>query len=316
VATKLHNQMTGADLHPNAIDGTTGTELTPSSQAAYDSRWLRTTGGTVTPTNNSTTTLKVTKADGTTQIFDIDTTNARVGVGTVAPTAKLSVSEKARIFDATPTNADGTTDAGYLFGTGIPAGLVTEVSGQILTLGINTSQVGTQDNTRSGGIFRFDSRAGQDSFSVIAHSSSSGTLVNRLVVGLGSGDTRLAPAGGNTGVGLSGIANSILQVAGAIATAITTSAKTTAYTATAADSTILADTSGGTFQITLPNAAGITGRSYTIKRVNATNNVTVGTSGGTIDGAAAKTLGSQYATLTLQSDGTNYQILSTFGTVS
>jgi len=31
VATKLHNQMTGADLHPNAIDGTTGTELTAPS---------------------------------------------------------------------------------------------------------------------------------------------------------------------------------------------------------------------------------------------------------------------------------------------
>lgn len=31
MATKLHNQMTGADLHPNAIDGTTGTELTAPS---------------------------------------------------------------------------------------------------------------------------------------------------------------------------------------------------------------------------------------------------------------------------------------------
>jgi len=31
--------MTGADLHPNAIDGTTGTELTVASQNTYNSRY-------------------------------------------------------------------------------------------------------------------------------------------------------------------------------------------------------------------------------------------------------------------------------------
>ncbi len=44
--------MTGADLHPNAIDGTTGTELTVASQTTYDTRYVRTIGGTVTPTAN------------------------------------------------------------------------------------------------------------------------------------------------------------------------------------------------------------------------------------------------------------------------
>ncbi len=75
VATKLHNQMTGADLHPNAIDGTTGTELTPASQATYDGRYVRTIGGTVTPTVNGTATLRVTKQDGTTTVIAVDTTN-------------------------------------------------------------------------------------------------------------------------------------------------------------------------------------------------------------------------------------------------
>jgi len=39
VATKQHNQMTGADLHPNALDGTTGTELSVASRAIYDTRY-------------------------------------------------------------------------------------------------------------------------------------------------------------------------------------------------------------------------------------------------------------------------------------
>ena len=47
MATKLHNQMTGADLHPNAIDGTTGTELTAPSLTVLDSRWVPKTGGTI-----------------------------------------------------------------------------------------------------------------------------------------------------------------------------------------------------------------------------------------------------------------------------
>ncbi len=83
--------MTGADLHPNAIDGTTGTELSVASQAVYDSRYARTTGATITPTSNSTTTLKVTEADGVTQVFDIDTTNVRVGIGTATPAVGLEV---------------------------------------------------------------------------------------------------------------------------------------------------------------------------------------------------------------------------------
>ena len=63
-------------LASTAIDGTTGTELTLPSQTTYDSRWLRTIGGTVTPTSNGTATLRVTKADGTTVVFGIDTTNS------------------------------------------------------------------------------------------------------------------------------------------------------------------------------------------------------------------------------------------------
>ena len=59
MATKQHSTLTGSDLHVNKIDGTTGTELTPASETIYDARWVKTTGGTITPTANSTTTFVV-----------------------------------------------------------------------------------------------------------------------------------------------------------------------------------------------------------------------------------------------------------------
>lgn len=42
----------------------------------------------------------------------------------------------------------------------------------------------------------------------------------------------------------------------------------TTYTLTVTDSVILADATTAVFQATLPTAVGITGRQYTVKRVN------------------------------------------------
>jgi hypothetical protein len=94
--------------------------------------------------------------------------------------------------------------------------------------------------------------------------------------------------------------------------------KTSAYTLTATDSVILADATSAAFQVTLPSAVGIAGRQYTIKRTNSgSNNVTVGTtSSQLIEGANTKTLGSQWAFLTVTSDGTGWVITAQGGTVS
>jgi hypothetical protein len=117
------------------------------------------------------------------------------------------------------------------------------------------------------------------------------------------------------GIGLTS-PNSKLQVAGPIATALST--KTAAYILTTTDSVILADATTAAFTCTLPTAVGITGRQYTIKRINSgANNVTVGmTSGQTIDGATTKTVGAQWAFLSSESDGANWVIVSQGGTVS
>lgn len=96
------------------------------------------------------------------------------------------------------------------------------------------------------------------------------------------------------------------------------STKTAAYTLTSTDSVILADATSGAFANTLPTAVGISGRQYTIKRINGgANTVTVGTtSSQTIDGASTKTLGAQWSAVTVVSDGANWQIVNVVGTVT
>lgn len=58
MATKYHKDLTGPDLHANAIDGTTGTELSVASQAAYDARWVKgqsTVSAAIDTVTNTTT---------------------------------------------------------------------------------------------------------------------------------------------------------------------------------------------------------------------------------------------------------------------
>lgn len=89
------------------------------------------------------------------------------------------------------------------------------------------------------------------------------------------------------------------------------SATTGTYTATSADEILTGDAAGGAFSITLPTAAGIAGRIYTVKRLNSgANAVTVATTGGqTIDGAATVALSAQWQTLRVVSDGANWLVV-------
>jgi hypothetical protein len=71
----------------------------------------------------------------------------------------------------------------------------------------------------------------------------------------------------------------------------------------------LADATGASQTLTLPDARGQVGNSFVIKKVDATaNTVTIDTAYGTIDGAATRVLTTQYQSVTIQSDGTNYWV--------
>jgi hypothetical protein len=86
-------------------------------------------------------------------------------------------------------------------------------------------------------------------------------------------------------------------------------AKTSAYTLTATDYTV--NCTSGTFALTLPTAAGISGRTYVLNN-SGSGSITINTtSSQTIDSYSSGALTiSQYHNYILQSDGANWIILS------
>lgn len=91
----------------------------------------------------------------------------------------------------------------------------------------------------------------------------------------------------------------------------TVASKTTTYTALATDNLILVDTSGGSFTLNLPAAAGVSGKQYSIKKTTTDfNTLTIDpNSSETIDGQATTTINTKNECLIIISDGSNWQIL-------
>lgn len=99
----------------------------------------------------------------------------------------------------------------------------------------------------------------------------------------------------------------ITNLARSVPPQITTSV-TAAYTATTADDLIVCDATGGAFTVTLPEPDQVQFLRLTIKRINGgANAVTIG---GTVDGSVNPTLAAQYASMTVQSDGTRWNKLA------
>ncbi|HKX23646.1 MAG TPA: hypothetical protein VJM46_00255, partial [Candidatus Saccharimonadales bacterium] len=84
------------------------------------------------------------------------------------------------------------------------------------------------------------------------------------------------------------------------------------YSLTLLDHTVLANASGGSLTLTLPTAGALTGKSYTLKKIDASANaVTIATSGSqTIDGNPDFVLPAQWRYITVQSDGVNWFIIA------
>lgn len=74
---------------------------------------------------------------------------------------------------------------------------------------------------------------------------------------------------------------------------------------------VLVDASGAARTITLPDAAGNTGRVYHVKKTDASSNAVIidGDGADTIDGAATHSITTQYESRTVVSDGANWHVI-------
>jgi hypothetical protein len=131
---------------------------------------------------------------------------------------------------------------------------------------------------------------------------------DKLYMGIGDGQHITVKSDGYVGVGTNA-PTSKLSVNGSFAAQLST--KTANYTATSADHTLLGDASSGNITITLPAASTCTNRFYIIKKIDITSNtVTIdGNASELIDGATTYVLSTQYESVTLQCDGTNWWIV-------
>lgn len=88
--------------------------------------------------------------------------------------------------------------------------------------------------------------------------------------------------------------------------------KVGAYTILTTDSVVTGDSSGGAFTLTLPTAVGITGKTFYLKKTDSSFNIITvdGDGSETIDGSTTKSLSTQNESITIVSDGANWQILN------
>ena len=83
---------------------------------------------------------------------------------------------------------------------------------------------------------------------------------------------------------------------------------TESYTVSDVDELILADATSGAITVTLPKA--VDGRTIYTKKIDNSNNVTIATTGSeTIDGQAQQTISTQWDTVEVISDGSNWFII-------
>lgn len=150
---------------------------------------------------------------------------------------------------------------------------------------VNTKQVGDGEITRSD----------------LNTTDSSKAVIARVIAGTG---IQISSTGADTGTG--DVTISTTESGGSIVT------KSANYTALITDGVILCDCSGGGITISLPTAIGNAGKRYDIKKIagSANQRVTIDPYGAqTIDDGASAELKKKYESITIISDGANWQIL-------
>ncbi len=102
------------------------------------------------------------------------------------------------------------------------------------------------------------------------------------------------------------------SIAPQITRTVTHASPTSALMVTTSDDTVLCDATDGAFAVTLPIAAQVQFLKVSVKKIDASGHAVTLTASGsdTIDGAATVSLGTQYKSRTIQSDGVLWYVLA------
>ncbi len=314
------NVAAGANLANGATSANTAAKLVARDTSGNFA------AGTVTANLNGTATNATSAVSFTGALAgDVTGTQGATSVVTVGGMSAANVAAGANLANgATSTNtalklvardASGNFAAGTitadLNGTATSATSAGSFTGALA--GDVTGLQGTTSVASVGGVSAANVATGAN----LANGATSANTASKLVARDASGNFAAGAitavsmrVSTNLGVGTS-TAHTAIQVAGPVATAVTT--KTAAYTISDTDSIVIADATTAAYALTLPSAVGIAGRQYLIKkRDNSANAVTVATtSSQTIDGASSFVLGSQWVFVTVISDGANWIIAAT-----
>lgn len=215
-----------------------------------------------------------------------------------------------------------TTDSGnILFATGSAAerGRFTSTGGFVLTTGANVSAIAQTGYSLTGSNAQslidlagtWNTTGNPTAIKLNITNTASGATANLMDLQVGGTSEFKVTKAGYVGIN-QGTPTSMFHVQGSIAPAITT--KTATYTLTGDDHTVIFNLNGNA-TANLPDATTCTGRIYVIKinRTNVADTLTIDPNGAqTIDGFASYGLQCQYA-VTIQSDGSNWQIVGDFG---
>ena len=164
-------------------------------------------------------------------------------------------------------------------------------------IGIGTSTPGSLVEINTGTAGASGLRLSQVPLGAVLYANASGDMVqNTNALYVDATNSRLSAGAGTS-------PNSTLSVGGSVSLPVVT--KSSSYTLTADNYSVLCNSTTGGFTVTLPGASGCAGRVYVVKKVSGDGSlITIHASGtDNIDGASNQYIYAPYSYFTIQSDG-------------